>query len=61
MVALVFTLGHVLVLPDRFGLDAPLPALGILAMGLVCASIRAWTGSIVPIIALHLDFSVLFA
>lgn len=61
IVVLVFTLGHVLLVPDRFAPPHLLPALGILVMGAVCAVIRARTGTLHLLLALHLGFYFLFA
>lgn len=61
VIAVVFYLGHALLIPELFGPTNVLPALGILAMGAVCAAIRARTGTLHLLLALHLSFYYLFA
>ncbi|WP_185714875.1 CPBP family intramembrane glutamic endopeptidase [Gulosibacter macacae] len=57
----VFCLGHVLYLPDRFGPSNWLAAAAMLAMGLVFAALRAKFRSLHLLIALHLGFYFVFS
>ncbi|MGO1392003.1 CPBP family glutamic-type intramembrane protease [Agrococcus casei] len=59
--AVMFWLGHALLLPDSFAPVHWLPSLAILALGLVLASLRAWLKSLHLILALHLSFYFAFA
>lgn len=61
LVAVVFALGHVLWLPERFGLGSPLAAAAMLVLGLVLASLRAGTRALHANLALHLGFYLVFA
>lgn len=61
LVTAIFTLGHILLLPQRFGLQQLPATLGILAMGLVFSSLRAGLRSLHPLLALHLSFYFVFA
>lgn len=61
LVAVMFWLGHAVFLPDRFGLDSPLPSLAILALGLLMAGLRARFQALHVLLALHLSFYFIFA
>lgn len=61
IVAVMFTLGHVVLLPDRFALVNFLPVVSILALGLFLAFLRARLGTIHMVLALHLAFYFIFA
>lgn len=61
LVAVVFYAGHAILIPHRFAPPHWLPALGILAMGVVFATIRARSGTLHVLLALHLGFYYLFA
>lgn len=61
VVSAIFWAGHAVWLPDRFGFDHPVAGLGIVAMGLVVSSLRAWLGVLHIPLALHLTFYYLFA
>lgn len=61
LVAVVFYAGHAIVIPHRFAPPHWLPALGILAMGVVFAAIRERSGTLHLLLALHLGFYFLFA
>lgn len=61
LVAVVFYLGHAVLLPESFAPPHVLPALGILAMGAVCAALRARARTLHLLLALHLGFYLLFA
>lgn len=61
LVAVVFYLGHAILLPDRFAPPNLLPALGILGVGLACALVRARFKALHPILALHAAFYLVFA
>lgn len=54
--AVVFWTGHALVLPERFSPAHPVASLAIVAMGVVFAGLRRWTGTVHLLIALHLAF-----
>ena len=59
--AAIFWLGHVLFIPERFGLGNWLPSISILALGVTLASLRVWLKTLHLILALHLSFYFLFA
>ena len=61
VVAVIFWAGHAWVLPDRFGPDQPVAALGIVALGAALATIRARLGTLHVPLALHLAFYLAFA
>src|SRR5699024_393787 len=61
VVAGIFLLGHALLIPARFAPPHVLPALGILAMGVVFALLRTRLGSLHLLLALHLGWYVAFA
>ncbi|MFT4259500.1 hypothetical protein [Microbacterium sp.] len=61
MVAVTFWLGHVLFLPERFGLAHLVPSIAILVLGVVMALLRTRPRSIHLILSLHLTFYYLFA
>ncbi|MGC0274633.1 type II CAAX prenyl endopeptidase Rce1 family protein [Pseudactinotalea sp. Z1739] len=61
MVAVMFWLGHALLLPDTFGPANPLAALAMLAMGALFALLRARLGTLHLLLALHLAFYFVFA
>lgn len=61
LVAFVFYLGHAVLIPELFAPTRVLPAVGILAMGVVCAAIRERTGMLHLLLALHLGFYFVFA
>ncbi len=61
VVAFMFWLGHFVFLPHRFGLDNILASLAMVAMGVLFASIRARTGTLHLLLALHLSFYFVFA
>lgn len=58
-VGALFMCAHLVYLPDRF--FSPLPALAMLALGIVLALLRSWTGTLHVVLALHLSFYYLFA
>lgn len=60
VVAVVFYLGHAIVIPDPFATNAVV-ALGIVALGLVLALLRARLGTLHLILVLHLSFYFVFA
>ncbi|WP_138944845.1 type II CAAX prenyl endopeptidase Rce1 family protein [Plantibacter sp. M259] len=61
-VAVLFALGHVILLPDKFGLlPNPLPALSMLALGLLLAWLRRRFTTMHLILTLHLSFYFVFA
>lgn len=57
----IFWLGHVLLIPHRFGVENIVASTAILALGLVLAWIRASVGTLHLILALHLAFYFAFA
>lgn len=59
--AVIFWLGHVLFIPERFGFQNWLSSIAILLLGFVLASLRAWLKTLHLILALHLSFYFLFA
>lgn len=59
--AVVFWLGHALLLPESFAPTHVLPSLAILMLGLVLASLRVWLRTLHLILALHLAFYFVFA
>lgn len=59
--AVIFWLGHVLFIPERFGFASWQPSLAILALGLALASLRARLKTLHLILALPLAFSFIFA
>lgn len=59
--AVIFWLGHALLIPDRFAPTNWLPSLAILALGFVLASLRVWLRSLHLMLALHLSFYFIFA
>ncbi|MDQ1076815.1 MULTISPECIES: hypothetical protein [Microbacterium] len=59
--AAIFWLGHVLFIPERFGLGNWLPSMAILALGVTLASLRVGLKTLHLILALHLSFYFLFA
>lgn len=61
VVAVMFYLGHAVLIPDRFGPSSVLPALAILTLGLTLSLLRAKLGTLHLILALHLSFYFLFA
>lgn len=61
LVAVVFALGHVLWLPERFGLANPIGALAMLALGAVLATLRTWPRTMHLVLVLHLSFYYAFA
>ncbi len=61
IVAVMFYLGHAILIPERFAPANVLPALAILALGLVLSLLRAKLGTLHLILALHLSFYFLFA
>ena len=61
-VAVLFALGHVILLPDKFGLvPNPFPALSMLALGLLLAWLRYRFTTMHLILTLHLSFYFVFA
>lgn len=58
--ALLFWLGHALLLPDRFGPLTVVPSLVMLALGLALAALRVRLGTLHLILALHLSFYLVF-
>jgi hypothetical protein len=62
VVAALFALGHVILLPDKFGIAPnPLPALSMLALGLLLAWLRRRFTTMHLILTLHLSFYFVFA
>ena len=62
VVAVLFALGHVILLPDKFGLvPNPFPALSMLALGLLLAWLRYRFTTMHLILTLHLSFYFIFA
>lgn len=61
VVAVLFWLGHVVWLPERFGLGNPVQGLLILAMGLLVAALRTWLKGLHIPLALHIAFYFAFA
>ncbi|WP_285025997.1 CPBP family glutamic-type intramembrane protease [Plantibacter sp. ME-Dv--P-122b] len=62
VVAALFALGHVILLPDKFGIvPNPLPALSMLTLGLLLAWLRRRFTTMHLILTLHLSFYFIFA
>jgi hypothetical protein len=59
--AVMFWSGHLLFLPNRFGVTNPLASLAILVLGFTLAGLRLRLRSIHLILAVHLAFYFLFA
>jgi hypothetical protein len=59
--AVIFWLGHVLSIPERFGPTQMLASVAILTSGLVLASLRMWLKSLHLILVLHLSVYFVFA
>lgn len=55
-VAVVYYLGHAIFIPDTFAPTYPFAAGGILALGIVFATLRQQTATVHLILALHLSF-----
>lgn len=59
--AVLFWLGHALLIPDRFAPSELVPSLAILALGFALAALRVWLRSLHLLLALHLAFYFVFA